>query len=114
MIRIIIRVMMKNGIPMAKNNVLLTAPNIKAVNCSKIIVIPTSKSAVILVSIFSIFLSMLSAFLRLDPVKIFSILDLWIKAPIFSTIFCAENLKYRLRRNIFIKFAKTNVRAVIP
>lgn len=70
---IMITVMIKNGMPMDKKRTLLTAPNIKAVNCSKIMVMPTSKSAVILVSKLSIFLYKFNAFFRLDALKVFSI-----------------------------------------
>ena len=65
-------VMMKKGSPIAKNSTLLTTPKIRAVNCSKIIVIPTSISAVILVSICSMFLYRSKALFLFDMSNVFS------------------------------------------
>ena len=49
-------IMARKGKPIARNRVLDTIPNTTAVICSKIRVTPTSKSAVILLSMCSIFL----------------------------------------------------------
>lgn len=107
-------VIMKNGIPIDKNKVLLTAPKIRAVSCSEMMVIPISRSAVTLVSIFSIFLYKFKAFLLLEDDKIDSILDPYKCAVIILTILYPENLKYRLSTNILTTHITTNISTVIP
>ncbi len=113
-LRIIIQVTTKNGTPMARNKTLLTAPKIRAVSCSKMIVIPTSKSAVTLVSILSIFLYKLRAFLLLDADKMLSIFRENILEANFLTMRYPDIFKYKLKTNIFKRLAHTKVIAVTP
>ena len=88
-----IMVMMKNGTPIARKSTLLTAPKIRAVICSNIIVIPTSKSAVTLVSKLSIFLYKLRALFLFELSNVYSILEVKKDSITLFTIKYAEVLR---------------------
>lgn len=107
-------VIMKKGRPIAKNNRLLIIPKIRAVICSKIIVIPTSKSGVILVSICSIFLYRSRALFLFDISKVFYTFESKKELITFFTILYPDNFKYKVKKIILIMLKVMNKRTDIP